>query len=91
MPPCDDGHQSHLFGEPGEEVAAAQKVQDQVELALRLERVVQLDDERVLHVRQNVPLLLGPQPVPHCDARTGRVTSERGRVRRTSDVRTRQG
>ena len=54
---------AHLFGQPGEEVAAPEKVQDEVELALGLEGVVQLHDERVLHLRQDVALHLGADPI----------------------------
>ena len=42
-----------------EQLAAAQVLEDEVELALRLEGIHQVDDERVLHRLQDVPLGLG--------------------------------
>ena len=42
-----------------EEFASAQVLQDEVELALCLERVHQVDDERVLHRLEDVPFGLG--------------------------------
>ena len=54
---------AHLLGQPCEEVPAPEKVQDEVELSLGLEGVVQLDDERVLHLRQDVALHLGADPI----------------------------
>ena len=65
---------AHLFGQPGEEVAAPEKVQDEVELSLGLEGVVQLHDERVLHLRKDVALHLGADPIPDWK-REGKVHS----------------
>ena len=42
-----------------EEFSAAEVLQDEVEFTLRLESVDEVDDERVLHLLQDVPLGLG--------------------------------
>ena len=42
-----------------EELSTAQVLEDEVEFALRLERVHQVDDERVLHGLEDVTLGLG--------------------------------
>ena len=59
-------YKSHLLGQAREQIPAPQKVEDKVELPLRLEGVVQGDDEGVRDEGEDVALLLGPLSVPHC-------------------------
>ena len=58
-------HPSYLLGQPREQVPASQEVEDEVQLALRLEGVVKAHHEGVAHLSQDIALHLGAHAVPH--------------------------
>lgn len=54
---------ANLLVQSREQIASFEKIQNQIELAFGLKRVMQLDNERMLNVHQNVALCLRPKSV----------------------------
>lgn len=56
---------SYLFAQSREQIAAAQKIEDQIQFAGRLERIVQPHDERMAHIGEDVALVGAAHAILH--------------------------